>query len=147
MQRRFVGDHSAVIIAPSGSLKGGMAVKYASRIAGKPKNAIYFPGFQFKGTPGRALLDAESGQRFTFHVWDNGSHNDVEVELLCEVEWFSSFSAHADQTGLVAFIKAFNANRTVLVHGEIDAIDTLTQKLSADGITCEIPKNGDEIIL
>jgi putative mRNA 3-end processing factor len=95
-----------VIIAPSGMLKGGMAINYMNDLFQDPKNGIFLVSFQIPDTPGRQLLDTKK--------W-----NDLEVNA--QVEAFN-FSSHAGRSGLWALIHAIEQQNSEIpvfcMHGE-----------------------------
>ncbi|MDD1778025.1 MAG: MBL fold metallo-hydrolase, partial [Candidatus Helarchaeota archaeon] len=83
-ERSHATSSPGVIIAPSGMLKGGMAINYMNDLFQDTQNGIFLVSFQIPDTPGRQLLDTKK--------W-----NDLEVNA--QVEMFS-FSSHAGRSGL-----------------------------------------------
>jgi len=92
------------------------------------RNTILLPGFQAPGTRGDALA---SGAR---EIKIHGSYVPVDAEVV----QLDGFSAHADQRGLLAWLKACSsAPRTIFVaHGEPAAADTLRRKIG-ENLGCE----------
>ncbi len=64
------------------------------------------------------------------------------------IETLGGLSAHAGQSGLVAWIAAFNPPpRTFLVHGEPNAQDALSELLwRKHQLRVEIPARGDSMV-
>jgi len=65
------------------------------------------------------------------------------------VETLNGFSAHADQKELVEWVlNVKNKPRIMLVHGELESLDTLSMKLWRDHhVSTEIPYRGQQIFL
>ncbi len=109
------------IIASSGMLTGGASVEYAKAFAPGANNAIFLSGYQDAESPGRRLQTLQQGDDLLFA---DGS----AVEVKCSVDRFH-LSAHSDQGQLVNLVKQVNPKAVALVHGEIDAIHALRDKL------------------
>ena len=77
-----------------------------------PKNDLFFVGYQAKGTPGRAMMEKKVPVKATIHT-------------------LSGYSAHADQTMLVNWVKSMPQppGKITLVHGEPHAQKALAQRL------------------
>ena len=58
----------------------------------------------------------------------------MEYQLEAEVVTLNGFSGHADQTGLLQWVRAFKKRpeHFFLVHGDFDATQVLAQKLRRD---------------
>ena len=121
------------IIASSGMLTGGASVTYAKGLAANEKNAIFLSGYQDAESPGRRLQELTQGDMLTFA-------DGTSVTVNCQVERFK-LSAHSDQGQLVSVIKQVNPKAIALVHGEINALSALREKVFKDyPVTC--PFNG-----
>ena len=116
----------AIVIAGSGMCNAGRIVNYLKAMLGDERHDVLFVGYQAEGTPGRdiqrygpnngyVLLD---GERYTIRAG---------------VETIGGYSAHADQQGLVDFVKGMKQkpNDIRLVHGEEGAKRALRDKLEA----------------
>ena len=118
----FGGHDFAVMISPSGTLDGGYARKYAKRIFGEYRSAIFFPGFLMEGTAGRQVTEIERGRAVKV--------DDEVFNVRCEVERFN-LSAHDSADNLAGRVAVLSPRRVVLVHGEPDAQRALRERLAA----------------
>lgn len=127
----------ALIIAGSGMCTGGRIRHHFKQRIWDKRNRIIFVGFQAHGTLGRVLVD---GAR---HVKIFDEHFAVKAGI----ETLGGFSAHAGQSELIEWIAHFrNGPRVMLVHGEPQALDALSQKLLEEkGISADIPSRGQSI--
>jgi len=127
-----------VVVTTSGMLQGGPVIEYLRGLAGDPRNLIYLTGYQVKGTRGRALLDGE--RRIAL---DDGE----ELQVRARVE-FAEFSAHSDQSGLIAFLSRVPGVREVfIVHGEPEKSRQLGAKLESRGLFSYVPRVGERVRL
>ncbi|MHA1824276.1 MAG: MBL fold metallo-hydrolase [Promethearchaeota archaeon] len=129
-----------IIISPSGMLKGGAAIDYASKIIKDPASAIYLVGYQVEGTPGRKLL--EEG---IFEFEERGYSRSAKMKALCEVDYFD-FSSHADKSNLFNYIKGikFNNSRYVFcVHGDEKSTTSLASNLNKENYNAVAPETGE----
>ncbi|GAB6147990.1 MBL fold metallo-hydrolase [Stetteria hydrogenophila] len=119
-----------VIIASSGTLKGGPSLYYFKRMASDPKNAVFLVSFQPPGTQGRTLLE-------------EGVIQESQQPVKARVEWFD-FSSHTDQSGVLEVLKGLNGvEKVILVHGEYDAQLALADRIKEElDVEVEIPENG-----
>jgi len=104
-ERSHATSSPGVIIAPSGMLKGGMAINYMNDLFQDTQNGIFLVSFQIPDTPGRQLVDTKK--------W-----NDLEVNA--QVESFN-FSSHAGKSGLWDLIHVVEQNPEIPVfcmHGD-----------------------------
>ncbi|BDX20541.1 MBL fold hydrolase [Halopseudomonas aestusnigri] len=117
----------AVVITGSGMCNAGRVVNYLKAMLGDIRHNVVFVGYQAKGTPGHAIQQYGpaggyvelDGQRYTIRA---GVHS------------LGGYSAHADQAGLIAFVRDIPvAPREVrLVHGDAAAKAELAAQLRAD---------------
>jgi len=140
-RRARMGEQEAIcedetpkcIIASSGMLTGGASVVYAKGLADNNKNAIFLSGYQDAESPGRRLQELTQGDTLTFA-------DGTSVAVNCQVERFK-LSAHSDQGQLLSVIKQVNPKAIALVHGEINALSVLREKVVKDyPVNC--PVNG-----
>jgi len=107
-------DSRAIIIAGSGMCTGGRVLHHFKHRLWNRKNALIFVGYQAVGTLGRLIVD---GRR-----WVKIYHEDIRIEA--SVYTINGFSAHADQSGILAWIKGIKGlQRIFLIHGEEDKQD------------------------
>lgn len=130
-------DKGAIIIAGSGMCTGGRIRHHFKHRIWKDNNTIVFIGFQAQGTLGRLLVD---GAKKIKMFGD-------DFVVRASIETLGGFSAHAGQKELIEWAKNFEPRpRTILIHGENDALEALSAKLLADhGISSEIPTRGESI--
>jgi metallo-beta-lactamase family protein len=118
-----------VIISASGMATGGRVLHHLKTLAPDARNTILVPGFQAPGTRGDALAHG-SGE-----IKIHGSYVPVNAEVI----QLDGFSAHADQRGLLDWLKGCKRppNQIFVVHGEPSAADTLRRKIEEE-IGCEV---------
>lgn len=121
------------LIASSGMLVGGPSAFYAKVLACDKKNALFLTGYQDEESPGRRLLEIQTGDSVTL--------DGEEVPLLCKVARYH-LSAHADQIQLCQQVSYMNPTSVVLVHGEPRALQALREKLLSRYLVY-VPLNGD----
>lgn len=121
----------AIIIAGSGMCTGGRIRHHFKQRIWNKKNRIIFVGFQARGTLGRILVDGVK------HIKLYGEDYVVKAKI----ETLGGFSAHAGQSELIEWISQYdNDPRILLVHGEAESLNALSQKLwDEKGIKTEIP--------
>jgi metallo-beta-lactamase family protein len=129
-----------VIIAGSGMSHGGRILHHEIRYLPDPKNMILFVGYQAKDSLGRQILDGSKRVNILGE----------EVEIRCKKKVISSYSAHADQPRLLAWLRPMRLSlKTVfVVQGEPEASAALAQKIKDElAIEAVIPKPLDEFVL
>ncbi len=131
-----------VVIAGSGMCEGGRILHHFSDGLSNHKNSVVLVGFMAAHTLGRRLQERRSSVRVF----------GIERDLHAEVHVLGGLSAHADASDLVQFAKASaragNVRKTVLVHGEPQARETLAERLHEElalKVTC--PKRGERLEL
>lgn len=120
-------DGPAVIVSSSGMLEGGRMVHHVIHHGGDARNTILFVGYQAEHTLGRRILDGAKEYR---------AFGD-EHPLRAEVDSIEGLSAHADRRGLLAYAQKLGRvpQRTFLVHGEPEKIDSLAGYFASNGLT------------
>lgn len=117
----------AVIISASGMAESGRILHHLKNNIGDPANTILTVSFMAQHTLGRRIKDGVKQVRIF------GEEYDVRAN----VEAIDGYSAHADQTELLAWAHNFDQSRlqqTFLVHGEADAAETLAEKLRTEDV-------------
>jgi metallo-beta-lactamase family protein len=119
----------AVIIAGSGMCSGGRIIDHLRDGLEDARNDVLFVGYQARGTLGRAILDQAPR---------NGGHVTIDGEpraMRAAVHNLPGYSAHADQRGLIDWVRSMPARpgRIKLVHGEAPARQGLLASLRAFG--------------
>lgn len=125
----------AIIVAASGMCEAGRIRHHLFYNLPRRDSTVLFVGFQAEGSLGRVILDGAQRVRI--------SGRDVGVRA--QIRRIESYSAHADQTELLAWIKERGpiAGSLFLDHGESGAIDELRklaegQQLASSVIVPEI---------
>lgn len=115
-----------VVLAAGGMCAGGRVVNYLKAMLGDPIHDILFVGYQAQGTPGRDI------QRFG----PRGGYVELDGErfdIRARVHTISGYSAHADQQGLINFVRNMTnrPEQVRLIHGDPDASEVLAGLLRA----------------
>jgi metallo-beta-lactamase family protein len=129
-----------IIISASGMCEAGRIKHHLKNNIWRPEATVLFVGYQAQGTLGRRILDGE--KVVTIH----GEKVAVKADIL-NIE---SYSAHADQEGLMDWLRHFvsDVKGIFLVHGEEESQDVLAEVIDSElGIPVFIPEIGDEFIL
>jgi metallo-beta-lactamase family protein len=131
-----------MIVASSGMLTGGRILQHLHEFIGDPGAVLLFVGYQGEGTLGAHL---QAGVK-TIHL------DGQEREVRCQVRSISGFSAHADQSELLAWIGGLASSerrprRVFLVHGDPDAEEALAPKVRALGLDVYRPAWREEVEL
>ena len=121
----------AIVIAASGMCAGGRMMNYLKQFIGDKTTDILFVGYQAQGTPGRDIQ--QFANKFNGYVELEGKRYDINAA----VHTLSGYSAHADQLGLVNFVKRMHHKPThiKIVHGDDEAkhaLQTCYQKILPD---------------
>lgn len=112
----------AVIVSASGMLTGGRILHHLMERAGRKNDALILTGFQARGTRGRRIADGEE----VIKIFGQ------PVKLELEIKMLASFSAHADQEGLLRWLASAPMPKRILVnHGEPRAASALVQAIRA----------------
>ncbi|MGH2899936.1 MAG: MBL fold metallo-hydrolase RNA specificity domain-containing protein, partial [Solirubrobacteraceae bacterium] len=123
-----------MIVASNGMLTGGRVVAHLRNLIDDPAATILFVGYQGEGTLGAHLQAGAKTVRLDGAV----------RQVRCRVRSISGFSAHADESELLDWIKRFTAGRrpgdpgvprrVFLVHGDPDAQLAIAPKVAALGL-------------
>lgn len=127
-----------IIIAGAGMSNGGRILHHEMRYLSDPKSTILFVGYQVAGSLGRRVLDGAK----------EVSIFGQKIPVRCRVEAIGGYSAHADQAGLLKWIKTANTGRVLkkvfVVQGESKAAATLADKIKADlEVEAVVPASGE----
>jgi metallo-beta-lactamase family protein len=137
----------AVFITSSGDLSHANAPRHFMRMYGDPRNLLCIIGWQAPGSLGRRLLQGESPVLVRHQEGTKVMQDWVSPALA--VKGFTSFSAHADSRGLLAWLGAARGVRHVfLVHGEESqalALAGSIRDLLALDVT--VPRRGEGFVL
>jgi len=131
-----------VIISASGMCEGGRVLHHLKATVENPKNTVMIVGFQAQHTLGRRLVEKRSRVKIF----------GVERDLHAEVAVLNGFSAHADQSDLLAFADAVRKQSPLrwiaLVHGETQAQEHLQTLLQERGFAeVHVPQRHDRLLV
>jgi metallo-beta-lactamase family protein len=98
----------SVIIAGSGMCNGGRIVHHLRHNLWNEKAGVVFVGYQAAGTLGRLIVDGAKSVRIFGE----------DVAVRARVWTVNGFSSHADQPGLVDWLRTASPKHLFLVHGE-----------------------------
>ncbi len=117
----------AIVIAASGMCSGGRIVNYLKQFLPDNTADILFVGYQADGTLGRDIQKyAPTSYRKGGYVFIDGNRVDIKAKA----HTISGYSAHADQQGLINFVKRMRhkPKHILLVHGDEQAKSALAKK-------------------
>jgi metallo-beta-lactamase family protein len=118
----------AIIMAGSGMATGGRVVHHLWHNLARPDSGVIFVGYAAPGTVARRIIDGAK------HVAIFGE----QVQVRASIHTINGFSAHADQTELIAWRQRMTGiESTFIVHGEEPVMHKLAAKLGPGRI--EIP--------
>lgn len=126
-----------IIISASGMCEAGRIKHHLKHNLWRPESTVLFVGYQAQGTLGRKILDGEKT------VIIHGE----QVSVKADIRRIESYSSHADQLGLVSWLKRYDdtLRKVFLVHGEENAQQTLADLLNKENnIKTDIPQWLDE---
>ncbi len=131
-----------MIVSANGMLTGGRVVHHLRDLVADPAAMILFVGYQGQGTLGSHLQAGADRVRI-----DGAWH-----EVRCDVRSISGFSAHADESEILDWLRHFAASprrprRVFLVHGDPDAAVALEGKVRRLGLEPHRPSWREEIEL
>jgi metallo-beta-lactamase family protein len=130
-----------MIVASNGMLTGGRVLGHLKNLIGDERATLLFVGYQGEGTTGAHL---QAGAR---QVRIDGALHDVR----CQVRSIDGFSAHADESELLDWLRGFTKGRRLrrvfVVHGDPDAQAALAPKIRALGFDVHSPKWHERVAL
>ena len=114
----------AIIISASGMCDAGRIVHHLANNLPRAQNAIVITGFQAYGSLGRRLVDKAQKVRLFGE----------DVAVKASVHTIGGLSAHADQAGLLDWLRGFKSppQHTFVVHGEPESSSVLAQCIRED---------------
>ena len=130
-----------VVISASGMAEHGRILHHLRHTVDDPASTIIIVGFQAEHTLGRRLVE----QRDEVRIFGKTHRRRATVEVM------NSFSAHADEPGLVNWIGGLDRDRleqVFLVHGDLPRQEKLRDALQAAGHRrVGIPARGETVEL
>ena len=130
----------AIIISASGMADAGRIKHHLKHNLWRPESTILLVGYQAQGTLGRRLANGEDKVRIFGE----------EITVKARVVDLHGFSAHADQSELLRWLRKFKKlpRQVFLVHGEEESMETLASLIEETfNIPVHIPEYGEEIKL
>lgn len=130
----------AIVIAASGMCDGGRIRHHLRHQLPSPRTTVLIVGYQAHGTLGRRLVDRAPS------VTIMGE----QVPVRAEIATLGGFSAHADRTALLAWLKGFTRapQATWLVHGEADVAASFAAAIHHElGWSPRVPRLGERVAL
>ena len=131
-----------MIVASNGMLTGGRVVHHLRDLIGDPKATILFVGYQGEGTLGAHLQAGAETIRIDGQA----------VKVHCQVRSISGFSAHADESELLDWVRHFSTasrrpRRVFIVHGDPEAAEAIEPKIRGMGLETHRPAFREEVEL
>jgi metallo-beta-lactamase family protein len=113
-----------VIISASGMAEAGRIQHHLKNNIEDPRNTVLIVGWQAPNTLGRRLVERQPVVRIF----------GMEYQLEAEVVTLNGFSGHADQRGLLEWVKAFKKRpeQVFVVHGDPEAAQVFADRLRHD---------------
>lgn len=138
-QSKSINDEErSIIISSNGMLTGGRVLYHVQHNIEDPNSSIVFVGYQGDNTLGYIL---EHGAQ---HVEINGNNYDVRAHLYD----IRGFSAHADNAGLLDWLRPSHPRKVFLVHGELESMQALGANIQQElHLDVELPEMGQTIEL
>lgn len=131
-----------VVISASGMAEAGRILHHLRNTVEDPKHTILIVGYQAEHTLGKRLVE----RRPEVKIFGKPH------ALRAQVEVMNTFSAHADEPGLVAFVSDLDADRlqtVYLVHGDPERQAALTDAFAEAGVSADVeaPERGHSVTL
>ena len=113
-----------VIISASGMCDAGRVRHHLKHNLWRKDSTIVFVGYQAEGTLGRRLLDGEDKVKLFGET----------IEVNAKIVKLEGISGHADQKGLIRWLKGFERKpeKLFLVHGDPEVLPVFEEKIRED---------------
>ncbi len=113
----------AIVISASGMATGGRVLHHLKAALPDARNTVLFAGYQAVGTRGRLLVEGAKSVKI---------HGEI-VPVHARIALVESMSAHADAHEILRWLGGFTRapRRTFIVHGEVPAMEALSQSIRA----------------
>lgn len=124
-------DTPKVIISASGMCEAGRIRHHLKHNLWRPECTIIFVGYQAEGTLGRLLTDGIKKVKLFGE----------QINVAARIVKLNGMSAHADRSGLIRWISAYNPRpaNVFVVHGEAEVSEGFTDLLNSMGIKAHTP--------
>lgn len=132
-------ESGAIILAGSGMCSGGRIKHHLKHNLWKENTSVIFVGYQAAGTLGRQIVDGAKRVRIYGE----------EVAVKARIYTINGFSAHADQSGLMKFLRSNkNLESVYLIHGEPEIMKEFKHKIKEElGINPHMVEKGEYIYI
>ena len=131
-------ESGAVILAGSGMCTGGRVRHHLKHNLWREKSSIVFVGYAAEGTLARRIIDGAQVVKIFGE----------EIRVRAQLWTINGFSAHADQTDLLAWLGTSSRRKVFLVHGEYQSgMQALSEKLDGLGIANHAPGMNESILI
>lgn len=124
-----------VIISASGMCEAGRIKHHLKHNLWRSECTVLFVGYQAVGTLGRSILEGAKTVRLFGE----------EIEIHAEIRRLEGISGHADNRGLMEWIRAFQdkPQKVFVVHGEDTVTEIFASRLRNElGLDAEAPYSG-----
>ena len=138
-----------ILIAGSGMCEAGRILHHLRYKIHNPKHTILIVGYMAENTLGRRIL--EKGLAYESSGRDGAApvlrFLNKEYPLKAHVVKLGGFSAHADRTELLKFLKKSNLSikKIAVVHGEEEQSLAFGKYLESEGFSVVVPLHGETI--
>jgi metallo-beta-lactamase family protein len=129
-----------VIVAASGMVESGRILHHLVHGIGDHRNLVLFVGVQAEHTLGRRIRDGADPVRIFGE----------DVAVRAEVQSLDGYSAHADRSELLAWVRRLGGpiRRAFVVHGEAPALEAMATALREAGVRdVRVPQHGESFDL
>ncbi|NLF39117.1 MBL fold metallo-hydrolase [bacterium] len=128
-----------IVITAAGMCEAGRVLRHLARNLPDPASRVLFVGFCAADTLGRMLQDGQKQVRIAGET----------VHVRAAIDYFDTFSSHADQSGLRQWLAEQPGVRSAfLVHGEQEQSFSLAEQIeNAGSVEVVVPFSGEEFIL
>jgi len=131
----------AIVLAASGMCEGGRIRHHLAHNLHRRDSTVLFVGFQAQGSLGRVILEGARTVRIS----------GTDVRVRARIRRIDSYSAHADQSELLAWIEARGpiAGSLFLDHGEPEELEAMRREMQRrqPELDVRIPRIGEEFAL
>lgn len=126
-------EEPKIIISASGMANAGRIKHHLKHHLWRPESSVIFVGYQAEGTLGRRIKNGEKIVRIFGEP----------IQVNAQIHEIEGFSGHADQAGLMDWLKAFKKipEKIFIVHGEDDSREDFRKLVASTfGVKPIVPK-------